>query len=114
MVSPKSFHIPTLAKRRNRDGASSGTRLRILAALLTARRQCRPADGEVPGRRVMACVGGISGGVVTLAAAATPRIVVTASWADRTISVTRMSEREAPALANAWIDLLAAGREPTA
>jgi hypothetical protein len=27
--------------------------------------------------------------------------------------VTRMSEREALALANAWIDQLAAGREPT-
>jgi hypothetical protein len=113
MVSPRSFHIPSLAKRRNRDGAPFGTRLRHPASLL-ARRRCRPAEGGAPERRVTARVVGVRGGVVTLTAATPPRFVVTASWGDRVISVTRMSEREALALANAWIDQLAGGREPTA
>jgi len=111
MVSPKSFHITSLAKHRNRDGAPAGTRLRHPASLLV--RRCRPGDGGEPGRRVTARVGGIPGGVVTLSATTTPRFVVNASWGDRGVSATRMSEREALALANAWIDLLAAGREPT-
>jgi hypothetical protein len=62
----------------------------------------------------MARVDGIPGGVVTLTATITPRFVVTASWGGRSISVTRMSEREALVVANAWIDQLATGREPTA
>ena len=113
MVSPKSFQIRSLAKRPSRDGAPIGLRLRHPAnLLLAARRPCQPA--AVAGHRVTARVGGSPGAVVTLTASATtPRVVVAASVGGRSISVSRMSEREALALANAWIDQLAAGREPT-
>ena len=113
MVSRTSFHIGSLAKRRTRDGAPIGTRLRDTATVLAARRQCQPRDGGAPGRSVTARVGGIPGAVVTLTATTTPRFVVTASWGDRSTCVTRMSEREAIAVANAWTDQLAGGREPT-
>jgi len=114
MVSPKSFQFHSLAKRRDRDGAPIGLRLRHPANLLAARRSCQPAAAAASGHHVTARVGGIPDAVVTLTASATTgRVVVAASWGGRSISVTRMSEREALALANAWIDLLAAGREPT-
>jgi hypothetical protein len=113
MVSPKSFQIRSLAKRPNRDGAPIGIRLRHPANLLAARRPCRPGETRAPGHDVTARVGGIPGGVVTLTATTTPHVVVAASWGNRRISVTRMSEREAVAVANAWTDQLAAGREPT-
>lgn len=114
MVSPKSFHIRSLAKRPSRDGAPIGLRLRHPPNLLAARRPCQPAAAAAPGHHVTARVGGIPGAVVTLTASATtPGVDVTASWGGRSVSVSRMSEREALALANAWIDQLAAGREPT-
>jgi len=61
----------------------------------------------------MARIGETPGAVVTLTAASTPRVRVAASWGDRSISVTRPSERDALAVANAWIDQLADGGEPT-
>lgn len=113
MVSPKSFQIRSLAKRRNRDGAVIGLRLRRPANPLAARRPCRAPKTTPPGPQVVARVGGRPGGVVTLTATATPPVVVVATWGDRRISVTRASEREALAVANTWIDQLAAGAEPT-
>jgi len=113
MVSPKSFRIRSLTKRSNHDGVPSGTRLRHPARLLAAGRSRRPQETRTSGRYATARIGGSAGGVVTLTATGTPHVVVAASWGDRSISVTRMSEREALALANAWIDQLAAGREPT-
>jgi len=113
MVSRKSFQIRGLAKRPNDDRAPIGARQRRPADLLADRRPCRWGEPTGTGHDVTARVGGIAGGVVTLTATATPRVVVAASWGDRTISVTRMSEREALGVANAWIDQLAAGREPT-
>ena len=113
MVSPKSFQIRSLAKRPDRDRAAIGLRLRRPASLLAARRPCRPPETTPPGPQVVARVGGSPGGVVTLTATAAPPVVVAAAWGDRRISVTRTSEREALAVANAWIDQLAAGGEPT-
>lgn len=113
MVSPRSFQIRQLTKRSNRGGASIVTGLRRPANALAAGRACRAAETGTPGRYATARIGGGVGGVVTLTATATQRVVVAASWGDRSISVTRESERAALALANAWIDQLAAGREPT-
>jgi len=113
MVSRKSFQIRGPAKSPNHDRAPIRARLRRPPDLLPARRLCRPGETTAPGPDVTARVGGIPGGVVTLTPATPPRVVAAASWGGRTISVTRTSEREALAVANAWIDQLAAGHEPT-
>jgi hypothetical protein len=113
MVSPKSFQIRSLAKRPN-AGAPIRTGARHRAYPLAFRRPRRPWGTRAPGRHVTARIGGVPGGVVTLTATATQRVVVAAAWGDRSISRTLASEREALAVANAWIDQLAAGREPTA
>ena len=109
MVSPWSFQIHHLTKRSNGDGAAVASRFRHPATSLATG---RPRETRSPGRYASAHVGGIAHGVVTLTATSTPQVVVAASWGDRSISVTRMSEREALAVANAWIDQLAAGGEP--
>jgi hypothetical protein len=112
MVSPWSFPIRHLTKRSNGDGAAIASGFRHPANSLAVGRPRRPWETRTAGRYASARVGGIARGVVTLTATTTPRVVVAASWGDRSISVTRMSEREALAVANAWIDQLAAGREP--
>jgi hypothetical protein len=112
MVSPKSFQIRSLAKRPN-AGAPIRTELRHRGHPLAFRRPRRPWGTRAPRRYLTARIGGAPGGAVTMTATDTQRVVVEAAWGDRSISRTLTSEREAIAVANAWIDDLAEGREPT-